>query len=453
MTGTTPRFGFTTLNKGDELSANDYAFGRLNRLQLDWLLRHAIENHKHSGVSAPQAPPPPPSVQVLPTGGVLPANHTVFYRTALVDSDGQEFLGSQTATVVTPPLLPVPEAPVLSQQFGGSLDPGNYLYQCSAYTQDTGFETTLSAPTSGVLAAGNMWSIRFPVPPSGVTGWNIYRKAPTDLEPIFLTNFPVGTTEFFDTGTFKPLPYRTAPVANTTSSMNSAYIGYNDYVPSGYTCKIFRTLDQGDWNRSLVAHVARLPYTDTGHAAQTGAPLSRSVAIGGAPKIRLGLDTEGTLPPRSSTTARVASFNIAGPVSVGLSPWQWVCDFDDAVIVSMRVSLGRGSVPAATPVTATVRVLYGWQAAWVPMLSYASDPMGQVGVEITAQVPVGASSGTPVTMTSQDDNVKLQRGDALRAVILQSGGGATPTDVNLSLSVTMLVRNSYDDQSYVWKDT
>jgi hypothetical protein len=48
MTATTQRFAFTTLNRGDEFSSADYAFGRANRYQLDLLLQQVIENHTHT---------------------------------------------------------------------------------------------------------------------------------------------------------------------------------------------------------------------------------------------------------------------------------------------------------------------------------------------------------------------------------------------------------------------
>jgi hypothetical protein len=448
MTASTPRFALTTLNKGDGLSADDYAFGRGNRLQLDRLLLQVIENHHHTGILAPNTPGPATSTKVTPTGGVFPANHAIFYKTALVDPRGQEYVASQPAIVITPPTLPAPEPPVLTQARGGVLLPGDYIYQLSVYTEDTSYETTLSRPTTSTLAEANQWTIALPALPAGATGWNIYRKGPTDLEPMFLAS-TTNSGPWLDNGTGKPQPYRTAPTANTTSSMNAVIVGIDgETVPSGYTLKIYRTLDQGDWSSSLVTRVATLPYTDTGHATQSGVPLARSAALGGAPKIRFFENTIGTLPPSSYTTPRIATFTLAGPVTAGLSPWQWVCEYDEAVIVSLRATLGRGFWPAAYPVKATVRLRREGEADWVPLLTTSWDPPR----EISATVEVGSSIGNRVNIASSDLNTRLYRGDALRAVVLQAGGGATPTDSDLSLMVTMLAHNGTATTTHVWKD-
>lgn len=449
MTGSTPRFALTTLNKGDGLSADDYAFGHGNRLQLDRLLEQVIENHHHTGIPAPNTPGPAVVTRVQPTGGILAANQAIFYKTALVDPRGQEYVASQPAIVLTPTTLPTPEPPVLSQIRGGGLLPGDFIYQLSVYTEDTSYETTLSRPTSGTLALGNQWTIALPALPAGATGWNIYRKGPTDLEPVFLTS-TTSSGPWVDDGTGRPKSYRTAPTANTTSSMNSVVIGndYDDILPSGYTLKIYRTLDQGEWSASLVTRVATLPFTDTGHATQTGAPLARSAALGGAPKIRFFENTIGILPPSAYTTARVTTFTSAGPVTAGLSPWQWICEYDDAAIVSIRAALGRGSSPAAYPVKATVRLRRQGATDWVPLQTTSWDPPR----EISATVEVGGTIGNRVNVVSSDLNTRLHRGDALRAVVLQSGGGATPTDSDLTLTVTMLVRNGTATTTHVWKD-
>jgi hypothetical protein len=446
MTATTQRFAFTTLNQGDEFSSADYAFGRSNRLQLDLLLQQVIENHTHNGAPAPSMSATPPQVQMVPSGGILPANHIVFYRTALVDPRGQEYVASQVISVATPPSLIAPEPPALSQALGGALQAGDYMYLLSAYTVDTSYETTPSRATSSTLVDGNQWTITMPALPSGATGWNIYRKGPTDLEPIFLTSTVTNTV--IDNGALKASPFRTPPSGNTTSSMNSVVIGLEGQeLPAGCTLKIYRTLDQGDWSRSFVNRVSGLPYTDTGHATQTGAPLARSIALGGAPKIRFFENTTGSLPPSAFVTARLATFNLAGPVTTGLSPWQWICEYDDAALQSIRATLGRGSTPAAFPVKATVWLRREGETEWTPIVLSSGE------TQWWAEVGVGQTIGPPAFVSSNYANPpRLKLGDALRAVVLQSGGGATPTDSDLSLTVTMLVRNGSATTTHVWKD-
>lgn len=446
MTGTTGRYGLTTLNDGDELSALDYRFGTQDRHLLDRLLQHAVEGHVHTGAVAPGVSAIDGlRLNVQAVGGIFPAGKTIYYRFGVVDPRGQEYVATAIHAAVTPQAIftPSPVVSLTPDPGHGSLVPGDYSYALSAYTDVTGSETLASRTLSATLPQGGSWTLALPAPPSGATGWNIYRRSPGDLEMVFLTTALVEDL-YVDDGAVRQ-GLRPLPSVNTTRSTSSVQINFAQGVPEGHSVRIYRTLDQSDWTRSLVGWASGTDvFVDTGHATQVGMPLARSTAVGGPPKIRWVENTEGIPPPGLFTTARMVTFNLAGPVTVGLSPWQWINEYDVAELWLLRATLGRGSVPANDPVIAAIQVRRSWDTEWKGIYTYE-------GGEVRASIYPGTSTGSISLHDGSYSNTRLGTGDALRAVVHQSGGGATPTDENLSLVVTMFV--SYGSQtSYVWKE-
>lgn len=436
----TTRYGFLTLEEGDDLSTADYKFSRADRLLLDSLLTYVTQNHRHTGTLVAPTPPAPPLLTLATSGGIFPASRTIYYRVALVDELGQEYLPSQPAIVTTPAALAVPDPPrtLTGAATPGTLIAGEYLYLLSAYANDFGSETTPSRPVYGTLPAGGNWTIGLPAPTPGISGWNLYRKSPGDLEPAFLVSLDVSSTTFVDDGSLTPNVLRTLPTANTTSSTSLVSVDLSQPLPANYTCKIYRTIDQSDWSRSLLVRTATIPYFDTGHTPQVGAPLVRSTAVGGAPKISLETESVGVPPPRLFTTARTISIDAPGVVQTGLAPMQWVNDYDDAVVTSIRASLGQDSVPASTPVTVRLSVRAADSTVWTERPEYE------------ATVPVGASIGDVVAVTYED--LILSRGDAITASVVSNGGGSPQTDTDLTFTVALFVRHGSATDSYVWKE-
>jgi hypothetical protein len=451
VTGTSPRFGFVTLNKNDELSSDDYGFGVRNRHLLDELLTRAVQDHRHTGTPTPTFPGAPPKVTVNPGGGILPANRSIIYRTALVDQTGQEYVASQPTTVVTPSVVGTPNPPELIAEHGyaSSLQPGNYVYQVTAFTEVSTAESLPSRPVTGALPDGDTWRLRFPYLPGGATGWNIYRRGPTDAEPIFLASTG---GDFEDMGTIAPLPFRTPPATNTSSSTASVTLDAD--IPPGFTMKIYRNLDQTDWSRSLVVRTAVMPYTDTGHATQPGQPLARSIAFGGAPRIRFGNETEGVLPPRLVAHTQLATFTFTGLVDIGFSPWQWINEYDEARIISVRGTVTASAVAQpikfqllkrADQYNSNWRLL---QDKWGNNLTFTVPPDTLVGplVPIEWFVP---------EYPPQDGDPNYPRffpGDALRPAIIQNGGGDPQQDSDLTIVVTLAVQHGSASTSYTWKE-
>jgi hypothetical protein len=448
VTGTSPRFGFVTLNKNDELSSDDYAFGVRNRLLLDELLTRAVQDHRHTGTPTPTFPGAPPTVTVNPGGGILPANRSIIYRTALVDQTGQEYVASQPVTVVTPSVVGAPNPPELTQDVGASsLQPGNYVYQITAFTEESTAETVPSKPFGGTLTDGNMWTLRFPYLPGGATGWNIYRRGPTDPEPIFLMS-TAGDVE--DNGSVAPQPFRTPPAANTSSSTASVTLDAD--IPPGFTMKIYRNLDQTDWSRSLVVRTAVMPYIDTGHATQPGQPLARSIAFGGAPRIRFGSETEGVLPPRLVTHTQLATFTFTGLVDTGFSPWQWINEYDEARIISVR-----GTVTAAATAQPIKFQLQKRADQYNANWRILQDKWGNLTFTVPPDTLIGPLTPIEpfVPAYPPDDDPDYPRffpGDALRPVITQHGGGDPQQDSDLTIVVTLAVQHGSASTSYTWKE-
>lgn len=445
MAGQTPRFKFTTFDTAsDLLSLHGYkAFGA-DQVTLDRLLTTAVERHTHTGDMITAVPPVAPTLQLSLAGGVLPPNQSVHYRTSLVDARGQEHIASQTAVAYTPSQLNAPRPPVLVRDTG-ILPPGDYLYAISAYTDNSESETITSPTVSSNLTEIGGFTVLLPSPPSGATGWNIYRKGPTEYELMHVTTWIEGDGNFLDLGYIAASRSRSIPTVNTSSSNSSIFVDRADGLDAGHTLKIYRTYDPTDWEDSLLVWTASLPYRDTGHPTRTGFPPTASLGAGGAPKVRLGTDTSGSLPPGLTTSTTVINFIFPGLVAAGIGQWQWVNEFDQAVLLSFRTALGRESVPAEQPVLVALERRAVDSDTW---LRFQTDSL----VDITAAIPVDDTIGpaTDVPFLSLPDP-RLAPGDALRVAIVQAGGGATPTDTDLSVTVTLAVHHGSPTATYPWE--
>lgn len=449
MANSTPRFNFTTFtSNNDTLDYRDHKFTGADRILLDQLLTYVVERHTHNAAaSGPEMlPPPAPKLTVSRSDGVMPAGTTVYYRTSVVDNRSQEQLASQQAVTYTAVALAPPE-PVRIIPSSGDLMAGDYLYAVSAYTSDSDQETTVSRTTAGLLTGVGGFVLSLPMPPSGATGFNVYRKGPTERALRYLVSLSAEDTSFSDTGAADIDQLRGIPTSNTTSSTSSVTIELPAELPADHTCKIYRTYDPSQWDTSLLTWTSNPSVFDTGHATTSGAPPLVSAATHGAPRIRLGVDTEGSLPPGLITTTHVVNFSFAGPVEAGIGAWQWINEFADVDLLALHALLGRESTPASQPVRVAIDLRPAISTLWTRFAyELTGDP-------ITADVPVGETIGSVVELDPSDanPNLRLHAGDALRAVVLQSGGGATPTDSDLSLTVTLAVRHGSATETYEWE--
>jgi hypothetical protein len=159
-----------------------------------------------------------------------------------------------------------------------------------------------------------------------------------------------------------------------------------------------------------------------------------SAAVGSPPRVDLATETEGALPPALTTTTAIASFSFRGTLEAGPSESQWVNEFNDAQIVSFRGVLGRDRSPAAQPVIVALEQRAADTDTW--------DPYPE-----TSAVAIGTSIGAPANPTG----AVLVPGDGLRAVVVQTGGGAIPSDGDLTVTVTLAVRHGSTTTTYPWE--
>lgn len=437
MGNRTERFGFVTFDSdSDDLSFHNHQAFVADRISMDRLLRIACEAHTHTGIVLSEIPPPGPELSVSPTGGCLPPNQPIHYKVSIVDVYGQERLASAPAVALTAPQVNTPNPPKLVPTTGGNLPPGDYQYALSAIAGDANSETAMSNIATGSLVSPNsVWTIFPPPMPSGGTGWNIYRKAPTEVGFRRLYSEPEWTDSYislYDDG-LELRGFERAPEENTTNVTSSITVGLTTELEPGQSCRIYRTFDSGDWESSLVAWTPTMPYVDQGFPTTAGYPPDISAGVGGAPKIRLGIDTEGQLPAGLITPTHTATFNIRGPVQVGYWRWQWINEFEVFYLQRMRANLGRGSVPDAAPVRIALDVRPIWDRAhWTRFTQYENP--------LILEIPQFANGGTLEFPDNTQPELRLHPGDGLRVAILQAGLGSG-TDHDLTISVVGAVKH------------
>lgn len=447
MADRTPRFGFTTFdNPSDNLALNGYkAFGA-DRSQIDQLLTVAVERHRHNAQVITGTPPGPPDLFLATNGGMLPPNSPIYYRTSLVDARGQEHVASKAAVVYTPSQLQAPSPPLLVGLDNGTLPPGNYLYTVSAWTSTNDRETVCSNVITAILTDIGGVAIRMPTLPSSADGWNVYRKGPTDYEPMWVTSLPPTTDVWTDTGAVQASRTRGMPARNTSNSSSSVTITRPEELATGETLKIYRTFDPGNWDDSLLVWTGQPAYLDTGHRTRTGSPPDVALGAGGAPKVDLAAHTTGSPPPGLTHTSTEIVFSFQGPVQAGFGSWQYVNEYAQLHLLALHANLGRGSEPAASDVIVALEYRPAAGSIWLRFQS-------TIGlVDIAAVIPVGANHATPASFDPTDlPTPVLAPGDAIRPVIVQTGGGATPTDENLVVTVTAAVEHGSTTATYTWE--
>jgi hypothetical protein len=357
-------------------------------------------------------------------------------------------MSSEMAVAHTADQVEAPKRPALTPVLGGTggLVPGKYSYAVSAYTGSVQYETQPSPIMVTLLRQTGSIIITLPAFPSGADGFNVYRKGPTDREMILLTSISSETATYEDTGVAPENRNHLLPTANTTHMANSVEVTPGATVPTGSTWKLYRTFVPTQWDNSLVAWIdgSLIEYVDIGHQTQQGAPALTSTATGTAPKINFTdlAEVEGALPPGRTFTMTELTFTYEGPLSFGYPEWYWVCEYDRAQPISMRAVLGKDSTPAAQ------EVQVGFQQ-WDPDYEDWFDCFG-----LNATVEVGENIGSLVTLDTYGATPYggvFYRGDRVRMVVLQTGGGATPTDEDLVVTLNVMVELGGEDVTYTWE--
>lgn len=450
MAGITDHYGLTSLEAGDGFSLNGYKFTSADRRLIDNILYLGAEGHTHTGVTGSIVEPTlPPSLSLSLTGGTIPAGTRVYYKYTYVNSRGEESKGSTEAFVDTPAAVTEPGAATLSRaSTGGTLQGGNYYYVLTAYVSSDISETRAVNPsyiTVPVETQTNTVTLTFPSLPSGATGFNIYRRKPGQTKYFWLTsvNMTIATppTTYIDTGAVLEDCDRTIPVRNTTNGTNSVTIsqpGATPAVPVGYSWKLYRTYVNSDYQNSLLAWVVEYiselstvvtpTYLDVGASTQGGSPPSTSMSIGSPSKILLTnfAEIQGIIPASASFFTFPVTFDFSGLVAVTQGTQTWRCPFPSAEIAWCEAYLGRGSAPVATAVKVDVN-----KAAAAANPTYSTIFTTQAN---RPEVAVGNQVGTKMT----PDVTTLSRGDLLTVDIDQAGGGATPADRDLSVTIYLI---------------
>lgn len=460
----TSHYAYHMLRNGEKLSVDDYAFSWQDRANMDHKDYLGAEAHVHTGAGPAVTTPDTVLGLSMEDGGFLPPGTTVRYKYTWVDQYGAETGASPEATVTTPMPISTPDRPTVTMSnLGGSLMPGNYFYVLSAYVTDINHETAAGGRAYATSLSGSTSSvtITFPTLPSGATGWNIYKRAPGGTRYLYLdsVDMTVATppSDYVDTGAVECACNRIAPTSNNTNSSKKVVVtlpGATPSVPDGMTWKLYRTYSAGDYDQSLLhwvveetsegSGVVLTYYEDVGLATTGGKYPPTSQVVGSPSKISLvnAGEVDGELPVGKNIIPTEITFTYAGVLEVGSGDFIWVNEYDKAQIISVRCNLGRGYAPASTDVIVNVQK-YDAQAATPSWASIFASPGDR------PTVSVGAMIGNKVTLGDADTQILLE-GDALVVDIDQAGGGATPTDYNLVVTIMLYVYDGSTTVSHTW---
>lgn len=472
MAGFTNNYGLVKLQGGESFAFNGYQFIDRDRETIDQKLWLGAEGHRHTGESGGIEPSGPPSLELDTTQGNLPSGVRIGYRISYVNERGEESAASTEEIIDTPAGVSAPQGATLVVRPGdGLLPPGTYYYTLSAYTDYSTSETT--APNQSFITVQSadgpsMIELELPPLPAGATGFNIYRRGPGQGKLYWLTSldmsgFPGPTFE--DDGTLQEDCDRTVPSANTTNSSNSVVITLPGATPGmdldmGYTWRVYRTYTPGVYGpNSLMAHVVETTteesgivvgsIQDVGAATTAGMPRDSSGYSNSPSKIVPEFEMEPGIPVGYIMHPRVERIEIPGAVearmnakSILLGPSVsdpgWFVQ-SRGMVYAVRLSLPFEVTPAAQPIQVQVNAIkhtpqwngsaYEWVATAYPLFDQpieldVGQYMSPVYVPDTGQEELGSN-----TYISID--------------ILQSGGGATPTDYDLTVHVMYVVEFPY----------
>lgn len=454
------RWGLSILGSGDSLQADGFKFADADRRLIDRLLSYAAEGHRHTGQRGDDLTPDATlSLTLFSTGGTIASGSRYYYRFTIVDEFGNESAPSPISYIDTPSTITTPTAPAISFTPGtGNLEPGGYSYVLSAYKGATTQETKATSTAFITVSGGsptNEVTLILPALPFGAEGYNVYRKSPSGMHYLWITNIvtPAPLVTWTDDGSISGDCDRSLPGTNRTGGTNAVAVqfpGATPSIPEGWAWRVYRSVDPNRWGRSRLKDVTpigdppRIPlgFIDTGLQTVVGGPPTKAQIINAPPKINLtdAAEIQGTLPPGLLVAPHMLTFSSLGPVVEGDGTFIWVCDFDQADVMGIRLYLRQNSVPAARPVIADVVALRS---------SSGATPTWQSLFDTPPAIAVGEN----MTDLVKPDRQHLEHGDALAANIIQAGGGATPTDYDLTINVLLYVKDGSETTSYVWTTT
>lgn len=251
-------YGLVVLKPGDKLSSLGYGFLDGNIKKIDRILGSSAAHDHTSTASALVDPVTKPTLTLDTTSGNLPAGTTIRYRYTYVDQYGSETAGSPEETVSTAAVIQKPAAPSATVfATGGVLLGGAYSYVLTAYTASGNSEETNrggSYNTSvSFTTSTNLITLTLPSKPAGATGFNIYRRSPSEAYHSYIAS--TTGSSYNDDGAIAPNVNRQPPTNNLTNSTNNVDVQLPGAVPANATWKIYRTYVSGNWNASDLKHV------------------------------------------------------------------------------------------------------------------------------------------------------------------------------------------------------
>lgn len=439
MSGRTPRFGLTTLDRPDEKFDHDSSrFGTFNRLLLDRLLAYAAEQHVHDGQAIEgELPPAPDATAGEPGTGILGPGETAYYRYTRVDATGMEGPASRVLAARTPNQIAAPSSPSVVPT-EGFLPSGVFSYATTWWTGNDRCETPASPLTTVTAASreggsvGNLIDVGKIDP--AADGWNLYRKGPMDIgwSRVASIGASNGST-YVDQDTVEPIAMP-LPAANSTFSRGSIIVTIPYNGPDVPQWKLYRTFNPSDWQDSLIAWTDTTVVTDTGLPGREGAPQDSSEALAGVPQVELHGESEGILPSGLLTVPVQISLVVEGVLQPSYSRFIWVNEFDVASITSIRARIMNGAPEDRALIVSLER-------------KPANGPWAELERCRTWVLP-GETAGD-LTVVDIDFNDVLVPGEAIRALVVQDGGGGH-TDADLVLSVMLLCQYGSVTETHTW---
>lgn len=324
------------------------------------------------------------------------------------------------------------------------------LANVSSFDDSQAITWNIVSPAA-VVSGTHRIILTLPALPAGASGFNVYRRKVGHAHYYYLDSIAVGATPpltYLDDGTVDDDCERGLPQINSTGQTNSISVTLTEQPPIGYTWKLYRSYNNTVWTDSRLAHITAvgaqatplpiLTYLDTGTATTGGSPPAVSPLTGNPDQIVLtdGVEITGTLPLGHQSIVEIQRFEFEGLVTATTGTRQWVCEYPNALIVASRGALRFGSAPASTPVEfQLVRHTFG--ATPTNTVLYTTEPT----------IPVGSSVGEMIAVDIPAA-AEMSRGDTLTANIVTAGGGATPTDYDLTISVLVIGYGFEDDYSF-----
>lgn len=495
--GYTRNFGFKTGGAGFEFAEDGYKFIGADRETIDLLFRLLFE-HDHAGnpYELLETPADPPGLDLDPESdpgdppiyGTLPAATSLYYVYTLVSPEGVESAGSPEATIDTPDPVATPGAPTLARgNTGGTLRPGGYFYKLSAYRDATTLETVAGLAASTTLpntGSTQRLVLTLPALPPDADGFNIYRRIPGSTEYHHLASIDAAAVAagFTDIGDEADCE-RLAPTRNTTGEANAVGILIPAELPEGYTWRIYRSLDPGEWNGTFLANVVEETtegsgittdyFIDTGEQTADGSPPLTTPelptippAVAAIPRLRDLTDVDMPSPPDSDGMVPVWSDDDqvwrAGIPATGPSAFASLTDVDVSLIAPGDTVVwdgefwvpalpGVGALASLTDVDLTVPPVDGqalvWDDAagkWVAGAGGGADGASAYQIWLDAgnsgdeAAFLASLRQLPSAITRNDTgtgNYTLVLDDAGKVVIIGSGDITIPTNASVAVPV------------------